>query len=292
MNMYWNVYRGLEKELLGIADVIHIDDKQSEVYSVKIASLLLRTAVEIEAISKKLYQMNGGTKDLAHAYFDFDCIKHLNQIWGIESRVVTVASPYIYLSEPNRTFAPLKDCSIKNDETWKGAYQAVKHNREENLEKGNIINFIKALGALFILNVYYRDETVKIGTDPFRSFDCSRGSEIFSLLVDKRLTFGDDGKENVGADSDQCAYIIRAEPDALENVTKAIGEINKEIRNRTEQIVRSRLEKGEHVSDDEVRKIADSVMVPTARDKYRILHAATQGLRYVAELNKSSTAAA
>ena len=43
---------------------------------------------------------------------------------------------------------------------------------------------------------------------------------------------------------------------------------------------------------DEVQKIADSLMAPTARDKYRILHVATQGLRYVAELNKSSTAAA
>ena len=78
----------------------------------------------------------------------------------------------------------------------------------------------------------------------------------------------------------------------LLGIADVIHEINKEIRNRTEQIVKARREKGEDVSNDEVRKIADSLMVPTARDKYRILHAATQGLRYVAELNKSITAAA
>ena len=58
--LYWQVYKNLEKEFFGLADVIHVDDKQLEVYSMKIADLLIRTVVEIEAIAKELYLSNGG----------------------------------------------------------------------------------------------------------------------------------------------------------------------------------------------------------------------------------------
>lgn len=84
MNLYWSVYKNLEKELIRLADIIHFDDKQIDVYSVHIADLLIRTAVEIEAISKYLYECNGGNMnpvddqgDPRSLYFDSDCIQML-----------------------------------------------------------------------------------------------------------------------------------------------------------------------------------------------------------------------
>lgn len=62
MNIFWPVYKNLEAEFLKLMYYIHIDDSQLNVYSSKIAELLLRTVVEIESISKKLYSENGGTK--------------------------------------------------------------------------------------------------------------------------------------------------------------------------------------------------------------------------------------
>lgn len=62
-NLYWQVYRNLEKEFLALTEVIHIDDHQLEtVYSMRIADMLVRTAVEIESLSKHLYMQNGGPK--------------------------------------------------------------------------------------------------------------------------------------------------------------------------------------------------------------------------------------
>ena len=52
--LYWQVFKNIEREFLQLADVIHIDDKQLGVYSMKIADLLIRTVIEIEAISKEL----------------------------------------------------------------------------------------------------------------------------------------------------------------------------------------------------------------------------------------------
>ena len=47
-NLYWPVYKSIEREVLALAYVIHIDDKQLNVYSVKIAELLIRTCVEVD----------------------------------------------------------------------------------------------------------------------------------------------------------------------------------------------------------------------------------------------------
>lgn len=34
-NLYWPIFKNLENELLKISDLIHFDDKQIELYSVK-----------------------------------------------------------------------------------------------------------------------------------------------------------------------------------------------------------------------------------------------------------------
>ena len=39
-NLYWSVYQNLEKELIELTNHIHVDDKQINVYSMKIADLL------------------------------------------------------------------------------------------------------------------------------------------------------------------------------------------------------------------------------------------------------------
>ena len=41
-NFYWTVYKNLEKELIELSNLIHIDDNQLDIYSIKIAELLLK----------------------------------------------------------------------------------------------------------------------------------------------------------------------------------------------------------------------------------------------------------
>lgn len=179
MNLFWPVYKNLEKELLLLAENIHIDDKQLNVYSVKIAELLIRTAVEIEAISKELYFQNGGTGKKDEIYFDTDCIQHLENKWSITKKEIIVASPYLYFEkDKNKILAPLKKVNIRGKGDWKKAYQAVKHDRANSLAKGNLKSFIDALGSLYILNIYYKgDEDLKNIQD---RKDLNLGSDIFA----------------------------------------------------------------------------------------------------------------
>ena len=119
MNLYWSVYKNLEKELIRLADIIHFDDKQMNVYSIHMADLLIRTSVEIEAISKHLYEVNGGNMnpiddkgDPRALYFDSDCIQELDLKWHITRKVVNVVSANFYFEKKeNIVLRPLKDCN-------------------------------------------------------------------------------------------------------------------------------------------------------------------------------------
>lgn len=100
---------------------INFNDDQLEVYSVKIAELLIRCSIEIETLSKKLYWDNGGEEVLnnnrnnRHLYFDSDCINHLENLWKLSRKKVFVSAPTFYFeNEENNILTPLKKTNRKN----------------------------------------------------------------------------------------------------------------------------------------------------------------------------------
>lgn len=190
-NSYWPIYKNLESETLQLAKYIEFSDNQLGVYSMHIADLIMRIVVEIESISKELYNDNGGPevkdengkpRDL---FFDTDCINFLNDKWNICDREIIVSCANFNLTdEKYKLFKPLKKANKRGSSSakWNRAYQAVKHDRRNNLSKGNIENLIGALGALYILNIYYKDEVFEYGTNssPNDIFDNRLGSDIFA----------------------------------------------------------------------------------------------------------------
>lgn len=192
-NYYMSVYKNLEDELIELSKHIHIDDKQMNVYSIYIADLIIRCAVEIEAISKDLYIENGGPFECddnisqRNLFFDTDCINYLDNIWGICKKEIFVSCDSFFLNkEENIVIRPLYNAYKRGGAMWNKAYQAVKHDRRASIEKGNIRNLIHALGSLYILNLYYQNENVELGTtnNPMKYFDSRMGSSIFSVSTE------------------------------------------------------------------------------------------------------------
>lgn len=191
-NLYWPVYKNLEKEFLQLSDYIHFCDEQMKVYSMHIADLIVRCSIEIEALSKELYNLLGGNmapvdkqgnkRDL---YFDTDCLDLLEQKWHLGKKEITVsATTFYFTEEKNKRLTPLYKANKRgtSGSKWKQAYQAVKHDRRNSLKKANIENLLHAMGALYILNLYYKDERTDMGRVYLRDpdFDSRAGSEIFS----------------------------------------------------------------------------------------------------------------
>lgn len=228
-NIFWPVFKNLEEEFDRLMFNIHIDDKQLNVYSSKIADLILRAATEIESISKELYSSNGGTKQ-ENIKYDHDALKHLNQTWSLDKKVVIVSSYNCFQS--NRIIKPFqknenRSGSNKKTYSWNNSYQHLKHDRANSLEYGSVKYLFEIMAALFILNLYYNDERYELDKQSISTnFDPQVGSRIFSIKLHKSQNINIVGDFNKNPDFEECTYLVKPTEEAADYFKKTIEEIN------------------------------------------------------------------
>lgn len=292
-NLFWNVYKQLERELLSFAENIYIDDTQINIYSMAIADRLVQTCIEIEALSKELYKQEGGTNSLNKAYFDKDCLNHLEQKWHLGEKAVMVTTTHLYLSNAdNLLLHPLYEANLIKKCDWKLAYQAVKHNRMNCLKDGTLKNFIRAMAALYLLNIYYQDQVIYLDNN-LHNLDSTFGSTFFSLKVHKFPGIDATKEYKKNKDFAECAYLIKASDESWDNARKAVEQLdNSTIKPAIQQTI-----------EDIKRGLIKLDMVQTCFEKHRIEMAkrlntivpretmnliikALNGIRYEAVLNK------
>lgn len=209
-NIYWPVYKNIEEEFNKLMFSIHIDDDQLNVYSSKISDLILRAATEIESLSKELYRCNGGTKTERIKY-DEDAINYLSSQWFLEEKEVIISSYNCFIT--NRTLYPFKKDEQRTGNSrltynWNNSYQNLKHDRANSLSYGSIKYLFSATAALFLLNIYYKDNTFSLGKDSLGlGFDESLGSSIFSVKLHscETVSFNDSYTKNENYNS--CVYL-------------------------------------------------------------------------------------
>lgn len=244
------------------------------------------------------YFDNGGTKEEGNElYFDTDCMNHLVNIWNIDKRVVIVSSPVLFLEkEENRILTPLYKTNKRGTSSadWCKAYQAVKHNRVKNLQKGNIKNLMRALAALYILNLYYRDEKVSFiipGKEPLQ--DLSFGSQIFSVMRSTNISrVCADGSYPKGEEFEKHIYV--AVPDDLKykELVELIHKENDETQLNLIQKLESQIKIGEVLPTQEdisnfLSKERNKIANDTAKKYVPEFGRKFMGMSYTAELNKN-----
>lgn len=199
-DFFWQTYLNLEKEVIKVSQYILFTDEvqiygkdgivnqscktQLETFSPYIADLLVRCCVQIEAISKELYFDNGGTKLRGDSsiLFDEDCLKLIDFKWQTHNKLIMVVSSLFNLTkDENRILRPLKESHKRQGTYWEKAYQAVKHDRYSSIHKGNVKALIQALAALFLLNIYYRNDSWVTSYNDISKIDYSMGSGIFTV---------------------------------------------------------------------------------------------------------------
>ena len=199
-DIFWQTYLSLEKELINVSNFIFITDEittherglevtkpynsQMETFSPHIADLLIRCCVQIEAISKELYYENGGTKPRGdkNLFFDEDCLKLIDIKWATHDKRVLVVAPFFNLTkDENRVLRPLKNAHKRSGTFWENAYQAVKHDRFLSLKDGNVKALLHSMAALYLLNLYYRNDSWVVKYQELSKSDFSMGSSIFAV---------------------------------------------------------------------------------------------------------------
>lgn len=234
-NLYWPVYMNLERELNELSSLIHIDDKQLEVYSIRIAELLIRTVVEIESISKELYFQNGGLEPKkGYLKFDTDCLNLLESKWLLSQKEVLVSGlNFHFENDENKTLTPFLEANIYGKCNWKTAYQAVKHNRNRDLEKGNLMHLIRAMAALYVLNLYYKDTEYKRIHPDLKDSYGSFGSMLFSVTIhNQRVSYSSDKPYLKNENFDKCVYLLNTSEETIKEMDSIEKKIDKEVANR------------------------------------------------------------
>lgn len=189
-DIFWQTYLNLENSLVDLGKYVLISDvsnsdgwrSQLDVFSPYIADLLVSCCVQIEAISKELYFNLGGTKKRGSTdlYFDEDCLRLIDKTWNAGKKVVNVVSPIFYLTkEDSKVLRPLKNSGKRQGTYWGRAYQAVKHDRYESMPNGNIKALLGAMAALYLLNIYYRNDSWLTKNSDINSQNWSMGSTVF-----------------------------------------------------------------------------------------------------------------
>ncbi len=305
--LFWNAYKRLETEVLALSEAIHFDDWQKRVYSARISDLLVRTVIEIEALSKVLFERAGGEGPVGrYLYFDTDCLDLLEKKWRIDCKTVFVSSPYFYFEdEKMKILRPLQKASKYGDKSseWKQAYQAVKHDRVNNLQQGCIENLLNALAALFILNIYYRDADIENVKDGRASnVDWSLGSDIFTVKISHE-TEGVSLKQIYipKADYEESIYLVKHTDKTAQAVIDLLTRLNDEALRSTSdsiaEILNQKVKSGELNAVQNLNEISvlvkglydqlgASTLTEVARKNGRLIADAFNGLRFEAVLNK------
>lgn len=304
LNLYWAVYKNLEKELIELSNQIHFDDKQLSVYSVKISDLLIRSSVEIESLAKDLFLANGGVMPTGRdLYFDTDCMEHLENTWSLSKKQVIVsAQNFYFIKTENQILTPLYKANKRgaSGSDWKKAYQAVKHNRTLSLSKGNIKHLIRAMAALYMLNIYFKDDEFHLQKDSNAvNFDTGLGSEVFSIKLHVQSNVSTTGGYTKKTDFDECIYFTRATNDTAKIFSDSINDVNKKnqelttqhmvkvipekIKNRTDLTAENTGEIIKEIIEEEKKNLGAKFLIQATRNQ----KIKFEQLRYESILNKN-----
>lgn len=165
-NIHGPIYKNIEKEVLSLSYNITFDDRQLQVYSPRIAEIVLRAATEIESLAVELYYDAGGkAKNLSYK----KAIDELEKYYKLKESAILVSFDNGYFSPQNSIIRPFDNWKKgeSQDKTghkilggWDYAYQTIKHDKENNKyiaiqNYGTIRYAIWILSALFYLNFIY-----------------------------------------------------------------------------------------------------------------------------------------
>ena len=149
-------YINIDRKLRAIFNYVEPDEKNKSVFSLELYSLFLEACTEVELNCREILLAN--EINVKPENFNMKIYKKLEKS-SLLSRYTAIFPNWRQRNEEGRLeyvrkeFQPFKNfnSSINKPLQWYQDYNAVKHNREENLEKANLENCINAVAAILIL---------------------------------------------------------------------------------------------------------------------------------------------
>ncbi|QUR94614.1 hypothetical protein [Macrococcoides canis] len=150
-SMYWAYYKSIENKLIATNQyVTHTKDNEL-CYSDEFISIILLSCSEIDSILKELLRnMKIPSKKKYYQMSDYASVLKELTTKGVET-VSTSIHVYDYNHVRVTPFEKLNASQKYGNLSWWEDYQAIKHDRIHNVEKGNLRNAVTILAAHFLI---------------------------------------------------------------------------------------------------------------------------------------------
>lgn len=165
----WAAYKAIEEDMLRVAEYIPLETRRYEVYSFKLADIIMRSCSHIESLFKDVIR----NQDLSD-HPNQQKIKKSKEIleepeeskkkkWLTIGDYREIFADYLNLAPIEVTIRRNNDIKrpfekFKNPDPnhktppWWQAYNKLKHDFYSEVEEGNLENALSSLSALFVLN--------------------------------------------------------------------------------------------------------------------------------------------
>lgn len=170
INIYWNYYLMLEKDFINITKYVALKECNYCTCSDEIIKLIEVIGSECDLIFKKIcgIKLNSRSGNIK-AYSDI-----LNTYPEIINEKIEVKHTNIIL-KPFKGWNKIMPWEL----FWWKIYNEVKHNREENYDKGNFYILLNSLSALYLLEMYF---CRKIGRENYEIDVPNIKSKLYNII--------------------------------------------------------------------------------------------------------------
>lgn len=151
MNLHWNYFISLERDLENLSRYIEFTEENYKTFSTELVRLYLATGAEVDVLLKQLCGLVGSEKKVGN-------IKGYRKI--ITEHFPEIGKEKVFIKRYNLEIAPWEDWKeeIGKEEPnprWWTLHNKVKHHRNEAYPSANLKNVIDAIAGLLVLNFYF-----------------------------------------------------------------------------------------------------------------------------------------
>ncbi len=182
-----NIFKILERDVVDFLNYIPIDyylgSKRKEIFSPKLAELLIRIGSQIDTFFRNW--------DVVHEVYNTKNTEPLNDVYDLKfqhfrdieaEKKLILGDKEIKIIATDEILTPFLFWMDKRYPLWWDAYNKVKHNGFLYNKSGSLSNVIESLSALFLINCIHNKTQLKLVEYGYRKYD--------SLAVRKYILAG------------------------------------------------------------------------------------------------------
>jgi hypothetical protein len=145
MEIHWNYFDAIEEDVIRVARFVEFSKDNFNTYSIELARILMSSASEADVVAKllcKKFEPSSNPRNLND---------YANIILPTHPKLSDLE---IIVPRYGLTLDPWSSWTLAKAPSWWTAYNGVKHQRDTDFPKANLINALNAVAGLFALIVF------------------------------------------------------------------------------------------------------------------------------------------